>query len=107
MKCLLSQRLLSSPIHPPAIASSNVQILLVLARTSKRSDGLLPSHPVCEDILAADADWSMFDHYRMEDELTKLLAREVDLVSIRALEENRNPTYREEILDTARVIYAA
>ncbi len=56
---------------------------------------------------APDADWTMFDHYRMEDELTKLFAREVDLVNIRALEENRNPTYREEILDTARVIYAA
>ncbi|HUV65640.1 MAG TPA: nucleotidyltransferase domain-containing protein [Sedimentisphaerales bacterium] len=54
-----------------------------------------------------DADWSMFDHYRMEDELTELFAREVDLVSIRAIEENRNPTYREEILDTARVIYVA
>lgn len=54
-----------------------------------------------------DADWSMFDHYRMEDELTKLFAREVDLVSIRAIEENRNRMYRQEILDTARVIYAA
>lgn len=54
-----------------------------------------------------DADWSMFDHYRMEAELTELLAREVDLVSIRAIEENRNRITRKEILDTARVIYAA
>ncbi len=55
----------------------------------------------------ANADWSMFDHYRMEDELTGLFARDVDLVSIRALEENPNRIYRQEILDTARVIYAA
>jgi predicted nucleotidyltransferase len=54
-----------------------------------------------------DADWSMFDHYRMEDELTGLFARDVDLVSIRALEENPNRIYRKQILDTARVIYAA
>jgi hypothetical protein len=54
-----------------------------------------------------DADWSMFDHYRMEDELTGLFARDVDLVSIRALEENPNRIYRKQILDTAKVIYAA
>ena len=56
---------------------------------------------------AQDADWSMFDHYRMENELTELLARDVDLVSIRAIEENPNRIYRREILDSARVIYAA
>lgn len=56
---------------------------------------------------AAEADWSMFDHYRMENELSELLARDVDLVSIRALEENPNRTYYKEILDSARVIYAA
>ena len=54
-----------------------------------------------------EADWSMFDHYRMENELVELLARDVDLVNIRALEENPNPIYPKEILDSARVIYAA
>jgi hypothetical protein len=54
-----------------------------------------------------DADWTMFDHYQMENELTELLAREVDLVNIRALEENPNPIYRTEILRSAKVIYAA
>ena len=54
-----------------------------------------------------DADWSMFDHYRMEEELTELFARDVDLISIRAIEESPNRIFREEILDTARVIYAA
>lgn len=54
-----------------------------------------------------EADWSMFDHYRMENELAELLARDVDLVSIRALEENPNSIYRKDILDSAKVIYAA
>ena len=34
---------------------------------------------------ADEADWSMFDHYRMENELVEILAREVDLVNIRSL----------------------
>ncbi len=56
---------------------------------------------------APDAGWSMFDHYRMEDELVKLLGREVDLVSKTAIEENPNSIFRHEILDSAREIYAA
>ena len=56
---------------------------------------------------ADEADWSMFDHYRMENELVEILAREVDLVNIRSLEENPNGIYRKEILNTAKVIYAA
>jgi hypothetical protein len=56
---------------------------------------------------ASDADWSMFDHYRMEDELVAILGREVDLVSKEAIEENPNPIFRREILGSAREIYAA
>jgi predicted nucleotidyltransferase len=56
---------------------------------------------------AQNAEWSMFDHYRMEEELTKLFGREVDLVSIKAAEENTNPIRRNEILKSARQIYAA
>lgn len=56
---------------------------------------------------APDAGWSMFDHYRMEEELTGLLGREVDLVSSRAAEENPNPICRRRILESARQIYAA
>lgn len=56
---------------------------------------------------APDADWSMFDHYQMEEELTRLFGREVDLVSIKAAEENTNPICRREILESARQIYAA
>jgi predicted nucleotidyltransferase len=56
---------------------------------------------------ASDADWSMFDHYRMEDELVTILGREVDLVSKEAIEESANPIFRREILGSAREIYAA
>jgi len=55
----------------------------------------------------SDADWTMFDHFTMEEQLSRLFGREVDLVSIRALEENQNPIYRHQILDSARQIYAA
>ncbi len=56
---------------------------------------------------APQADWTMFDHYRMENELVELLGRDVDLVNVRSLEENPNPVYRKEILSSARTIYAA
>jgi hypothetical protein len=54
-----------------------------------------------------DADWTMFDHYRMENELAELFARDVDLVNVRALEENPNRIYRQQILKSAKLIYAA
>lgn len=56
---------------------------------------------------APDADWTMFDHFAMEDELARLFGREVDLVSVRALEEHPNPAYRRQIVAAARPIYAA
>lgn len=62
------------------------------------------------DLLATfadDAEWSMFDHYRMEDELVELLGREVDLVSKKAVDENPNPILKHEIFGSAREIYAA
>jgi predicted nucleotidyltransferase len=55
----------------------------------------------------AGAEWSMFDHYAMEEELSRLFGREVDLVSTRAVQENPNPICRNQILDSARLIYAA
>ncbi len=54
-----------------------------------------------------DADWTMFDHFTMEEELSHLFGRDVDLISLRAVEENPNPIYRREILNSARQIYAA
>ena len=54
-----------------------------------------------------DADWTMFDHFTMEEELSCLFGREVDLVSVRAVEESQNPIFQRAILDSARQIYAA
>lgn len=54
-----------------------------------------------------EADWSLLDHVQMESELSELLGRDVDLITRRAVERSHNPLRRREILDTARVIYAA
>jgi hypothetical protein len=52
-----------------------------------------------------DADWSLLDHLRMEEELASLLKRDVDLLTRRAVEQSHNWLRRREILDTAEVIY--
>jgi hypothetical protein len=56
---------------------------------------------------APDANWSLLDHFRMENELTEILGREADLYSRSAVEQSPNWIRRREILSTARVIYAA
>lgn len=53
-----------------------------------------------------EADWSLFDHARMELELEKLLGRRVDLVSRSAIEKSPNWIRRQEILGSARTLYA-
>lgn len=62
------------------------------------------------DVLAtfdANARWTLLDHVQMQDELTALFGRNVDLVSKRGIEQSRNPIRRQAILDSAEVIYAA
>ena len=56
---------------------------------------------------AAEARWSLLDHYRMENELTRLLGREVDIYTREAIEKSYNWIRRDEILNSARTIYAA
>lgn len=56
---------------------------------------------------APDADWSLLDHIRMQQELAELLGRSVDLVSKRAIEHSANPLRRREILSNARSVYVA
>ena len=51
-----------------------------------------------------DAQWSLFDLVRMQDELKEVFGREVDLVEKAAL---RNPFRRYSILRSKEVIYAA
>jgi hypothetical protein len=56
---------------------------------------------------AHEADWSLFDHVRMQEELNQLLNRKIDLLSRRAVEQSHNEPRRREILNTAQVIYVA
>ena len=54
---------------------------------------------------APDADWSLFDHLRMEEELSGILGRKVDLVSKRAVERSTNWICKKAILESARPVY--
>lgn len=56
---------------------------------------------------AAEVGWSLLDHVQMELELENLLGRKVDLLSKRAVERSHNWIRRQEILDTAEVVYGA
>ena len=56
---------------------------------------------------ATDANWGLFEHARIERELSALLGREVDLVSRRGVEASRNALRRSSILDSAAPVYDA
>lgn len=62
------------------------------------------------DVLVAfssDADWSLFDHIQMEEELSGLLGRKADLVTRRSVERSTNWIRREAILSSAEPLYVA
>ena len=50
---------------------------------------------------------TLFDLSRMQDELTRLLGRQADLVERTAVETSRNYIRRKAILESAEVLYAA
>ncbi|MCP4702112.1 MAG: nucleotidyltransferase family protein [Gammaproteobacteria bacterium] len=54
-----------------------------------------------------EAEWSLWDKVRMQQELAGLLARKVDLVSKNALEHSTNSVRKQHILNHTKVIYAA
>ena len=54
----------------------------------------------------ATANWSLFDHVQMRNDLEAIFKRKVDLVTRRALEQSQNQLLRERILNTAKVIFA-
>lgn len=54
-----------------------------------------------------EADWSLFDHVGAQDDLAEVFRRPVDLVTRRAVEASKNWIRRADILESARVIYAA
>jgi len=56
---------------------------------------------------APEADWSLFDHVDMQEELSGILGRKVDLVSRRAIERSANWIRRRAILNTAEPYYVA
>jgi predicted nucleotidyltransferase len=56
---------------------------------------------------APDAQWSLFDDVAMEDELTAMIGRKVDLVSRRAVEQSENWIRRKAILGSAESVYIA
>jgi predicted nucleotidyltransferase len=56
---------------------------------------------------APEADWSLFDHLRMEEELNQLLSRKIDLLSRQAVERSHNQPRRQAILNSAQVVYVS
>lgn len=62
------------------------------------------------DVLVAfapEADWSLFDHVDMEEELSIMCGRKVDVVNRRAIEQSENWIRRKAILNTAEPLYVA
>lgn len=55
----------------------------------------------------ATARHTLFDMVRMQDELSDILKRDVDLIERAAIEKSRNYIRRKEILKDPRVVYAA
>lgn|SRR5689334_3499093 len=54
---------------------------------------------------SVQAKWSLLDHVEMEDELSRLLGRRVDLISRSAVERSHNWIRRQGILQSAQVVY--
>ncbi len=54
-----------------------------------------------------DADWSLLDHIAMEEELSAIIGRKVDLVSQRAVERSSNWIRRKAILETAEPYFVS
>ena len=54
-----------------------------------------------------DAEWGLLDHIAMEEELSAIFGRKVDLVSRRAIERSENYLRRKAILETAQPYYVA
>lgn len=56
---------------------------------------------------APDVPWSLWDLVTMQEELTQVLGRKVDLVERRAVERSENYIRRRHILNSAERIYVA
>jgi uncharacterized protein len=49
---------------------------------------------------SASAEWSLFDHVHMQEELVEIFGRPVDLLTRRAVEASRNRFRRRSILES-------
>lgn len=54
-----------------------------------------------------DARHTLFDMVRMQEELTGIFGRRIDLVSRRGIEQSRNDIRKNAILKSAEVVYGA
>ena len=68
-------------------------------------------HPDSDvDVLVSfqpEAQHTLFDMARMQEELERLFGRKVDLVSRRGIETSRNYIRRRAILESAEVVYGS
>jgi hypothetical protein len=53
------------------------------------------------------AEWSLWDHVRMTEELEAIVGRKVDLLTKRSVERSDNPILRKAILDSVEQVYAS
>jgi hypothetical protein len=54
-----------------------------------------------------DARWSLMDHVHIQDELSEVVGRKVDLVSRYGIERSANYLRRRAILNSAKVVYGS
>jgi len=54
-----------------------------------------------------DSDWSLWDHVSMEQELSQIMGRKVDLVTRDAVERSPNMIRRKAILESVQPYYVA
>jgi uncharacterized protein len=56
---------------------------------------------------STDAEWSLLEHVAMEEELSAIFGRKVDVISRKAIERSENYIRRNAILETAQPYYVA
>jgi len=52
-----------------------------------------------------DEEWSLWDHHSMQEELSILLGRPVDLITRRSIERSNNWIRKRAILESAETVY--
>jgi hypothetical protein len=54
-----------------------------------------------------EAEWGLFEHAAMQEELAAMFNRKVDLITRRAVEHSHNPLRRRIILESTQPYYVA